>query len=69
MRRPQFVFSAILAASVLAGPAHAADLVSFITPGADEALRTTLQNASLSREAGAAKSPNAQDLFASARAD
>jgi len=69
VRRPQFVFSAILAASVLAGPAHAADLVSFITPGADEALRTTLQNASLAREAGAAKSPNAQDLFASARAD
>lgn len=42
---------------------------SFETPGASEDLRAILRGASLTREASQAKTPDAQDLFASARAD
>ncbi|MDD8022631.1 MAG: autotransporter assembly complex protein TamA [Paracoccaceae bacterium] len=42
---------------------------SFETPGASDSLRSVLRGASLTREASQAKAPDAQDLFASARAD
>uniref|UniRef100_UPI0035B4E6B7 autotransporter assembly complex protein TamA n=1 Tax=Paenirhodobacter enshiensis TaxID=1105367 RepID=UPI0035B4E6B7 len=44
-------------------------LVAFSAPGADEDLARQLGDVSLVRAAGAAKTPNPQDLFTSARAD
>ncbi|MGD9916563.1 MAG: autotransporter assembly complex family protein [Paenirhodobacter sp.] len=67
MQLRSFLCGVLLAAGSAQG-AQALE-TQFLTPGADEALRNQLTGASLVEEAAAAKSPEAQDLFAAARAD
>lgn len=74
MRRQlhRFWLAAVAGAAISASlpqNAGALDSVSLTTPGADEALRTALRNASLVLGAEAEKRTDAQNLYAAARAD
>jgi translocation and assembly module TamA len=73
MGQLQRVGMAIAASTLLwpsvTGPATALDSLVFTVPGADDALTTTLKNASVLMGAKADKKTDAQNLFASARAD
>jgi translocation and assembly module TamA len=62
------VASALLWPGVTA-PAKALDSIGLVTPGADDALRTSLRNTSLLFIAKADEKTDAQNIFASARAD
>lgn len=72
-RHLRSVLQAMLAAALLlpvpVGRARALDAVTFVTPGATDALEKTLRGASLLLSAEAEKTTDPQSLFASARAE